>query len=556
MPENKQEPENKPENDSGENTKKEDINKNITEGLKAADEEDYRLIIKNKKYNKTVFAQLIMENIINLTHVYPDYLSNAELALLFKLISITEKYSNRLVKVERKSNYGYKLTKRPATITWIAEFFKYSSRSYLSKQIQTLKDKGFLFKEKIDSNTHHLYLSPEISYRGKKNALFPKLCDMLNNEQNDILDDKKIALPWKAMKKRNKKLGKLYKRSVYLKEKNKYKDNEKGMLDIDIKELQLAANERKVYLENINKKANNFIDQFMKCLKLDLKDDNNNKADITQTINTIKKINNTKKLKDRYINYLELLYDAYFYKHHENNIPGRVIEKKFLNIIYDFFEKLYALSTLPSKEIFEYEIQECDHIKYLVHELFVYTTMFLLTRKQYKLVSNILSSEFYIKSKEGITTFFYPIFSFNHAPENFAITSFSPDYCNNVEVWQQKILQLFIKRLKAKYKQRSVVEIDLLLYYLSEIYHKQSSIRWLPRIYLSVYKNSVVEINELFLSSILEMKFEEIKPLFQIDSYEGLKEHIINFEGIYNGAIPHLKEQIPDDSILDLMIKD
>ena len=174
--------------------------------------------------NRAKFSQIIIENIHTLVNKYPDYLTNSEFSMLFKLCSLTCKTFNKLVEYKNRTGYGYKSTLQNASITHIAEFIN-MSRQTVSKNINNLIKKGIIIEfnnqqenEQKNKEERPLFINPEISYRGSRNYIYGKL--VRNVIDNDILEKNKIHLSWKAWISSNAQFGKLIRKRTYMKKKS------------------------------------------------------------------------------------------------------------------------------------------------------------------------------------------------------------------------------------------------------------------------------------------------------------------------------------------------
>lgn len=206
--------------------REEKIRNDIGYKLNDATDRGYKVILKKSDYSRALFCQLIMDNIAYLS-TKTDNITNSELGFLFKLSSLVERYSNALIKIEPRTSYGFKFKRRYATVSWIADFFNYSSRSYVSKLINSLIKKGIILEDPEAENSKSsrvLYINPEILYRGNKNKVSKKLCDIL--QTNDPLEENGVKLPWKIWIHQNERSGKLYKRNSY----NRFKKAIKKLL--------------------------------------------------------------------------------------------------------------------------------------------------------------------------------------------------------------------------------------------------------------------------------------------------------------------------------------
>ncbi|MFW6008336.1 MAG: hypothetical protein ACOCP8_03630 [archaeon] len=197
----------------------------ISREINSANNKGLRVGVYRKDVNRAAFAQIIIENIAYISNIKNNYLTNAEFALILKLTTITEKHSNKLIKLESKTTYGFYNTKQNANISWITNFFNFSSRSYVSKIMNSLLEKGILIEKRTIPNSEEriqkarpLFFNPEIVYRGDKNKISGELCKMVLD--NDILEKKNIKIPWKIWISKREKNGRLYKRNTYNRKKS------------------------------------------------------------------------------------------------------------------------------------------------------------------------------------------------------------------------------------------------------------------------------------------------------------------------------------------------
>lgn len=136
-------------------------------------------IVKLEQSNRATFSQIIIENILYITNRHPKYLSTAEFSLVFKLCAFTCKIYNKLVKYETRTGYGYKNTLQNANISFISNFIG-QSRSYTSKLIKSLRNKGIIYEDSEfiiedtnnrKTNAAPMYLNPEICYQGNRKKI-------------------------------------------------------------------------------------------------------------------------------------------------------------------------------------------------------------------------------------------------------------------------------------------------------------------------------------------------------------------------------------------------
>lgn len=502
---------------SGREKKQQEIRNLAEEAYNEADTQGYKVNVKNKNYNRANFAQLIMDNIAYLAHEKPNYISNAEFALIIKLASITQKFSNLVVKVEKKSNYGYKLLSEPATITWLANFFNYSSRSYLNKKIIDLEEKGVLFRDKDPTSVNKIYINPELTYRGNKNKIFSKLCDKLGNKFDDVLDKEKIALPWKVLKKPKERTGKLYKRSSYMEEKDyKAKDIEEKnkKLEESLDNIAKSENENSLakFIDNIYEQRDNIYDKLEEMGTIQFYEDEIHEKNNLRK--AIRYINGTADLKDSIVKFIEKLINQYSLLEESRRV-------NFLDFIKEFLEDMhyYAYSKLNKRKIGGDMAEEDKkqskniHKKFLLHEIFLYLIMLLVSKSRHELIYRFLHSDFILKDNYKSNPARFSAFSYGYSASALPLMNFNLNSNqNHFSIEAEK----YRERVNAVHRTRSLPEIDLLVYYLSFIYDQDDCFeKWFPRIYISMAQEKLdtEEIKELNVLQS-EDRFVRYRSLF------------------------------------------
>ncbi|MED1951009.1 SEFIR domain-containing protein [Brevibacillus centrosporus] len=248
--------------------------------------------------------------------------------------------------------------------------------------------------------------------------------------------------------------------------------------------------------------------------------------------------------------------DDLIYEYIDKMIPLRNDYVQFLEALSDnetietdtivsLFENLYKYTYFSGSGRY-YEAQY-SHFKFFIQELFIYTTMILLEKKQYSKLSELLTSEFYITDKYqesrriGFVNFRFYLGIFDEVRNrNLGL--------NKLSLTAHYLVQRSNLR---RYPMEKLVAADLMLYYLSIILSKHFDYTWFPCTY--VYG----EHKQIDLLSRLRSRryFENIKVLFEVDTAEQIKEKIISFNnengrGYQQGySIPSLRAHINPDEI-------
>lgn len=239
-------------------------------------------------------------------------------------------------------------------------------------------------------------------------------------------------------------------------------------------------------------------------------------------------------LRDDYIDFVEILCE--------------INEKGNLDILVDFFEKMYHYTHAEAGKSTYYEYG-WDHNKFLLQELLIYTVIILLKFKCYKLLSEFIHTEFFVKDnvysqelKHGGFNIFYSYLTSLEEIRKTRIRS------NKFSITAEMLIQRANER---KYASSELVYTDLLLYYLSALFFKNEIHQlWFPRTYIYLINPKIPFLQRL----ISQRHFENVKTIFGVKSIEELKKELKNFKHPYKkgysgeSMIPDIKWHInPDD---------
>lgn len=213
--------------------------------------------------------------------------------------------------------------------------------------------------------------------------------------------------------------------------------------------------------------------------------------------------------------------------------------------IIDFFEKIYNLTEYQGNN--SYYEDQCDHYKFLVTELFMYTALILLRAKKYSLLSQLTNTEFVINTKR------------NHSVlDSFVMLKFYPASLvrRNQRLGLRKYslyADILVQRADTKYKQE-LIETDIVLYNISK-FLVNDELRggvWFPSTY--IYAREYGSTIKLFhrLKSISH--FEEIKVLFNNPEKEFFKSRVAEMplDNGYSGnmyGVPLIRRYIKPEEV-------
>jgi hypothetical protein len=244
------------------------------------------------------------------------------------------------------------------------------------------------------------------------------------------------------------------------------------------------------------------------------------------------KINDMLLLRNDYVEFVELI--------------SSYQEEVDTDIFITFFEELHNF-TCPNED--DWHQMQRDHFKFFVLELFLYTVTIFLHYSQFKAVSVLTRSPYFIRQRFGDGQTPCTMNIFNRYVR-------SLDEIRNNRLGLRKIsltADIMVQRATLrKYQRNKLVESDLLMYYLSVIHQQQP---WFPRLYIYGIGNKIPVLQRL----ISTRHFERVRILFDVETPGELKTKILEFDnsnlrGYHNSfeTIPHIRYHIDPDKICTL----
>lgn len=253
----------------------------------------------------------------------------------------------------------------------------------------------------------------------------------------------------------------------------------------------------------------------------------NNDFNVPYDENIVNHIDEMKLLRDHYLNFLELL------------ILGH--DSFTEDIIVEFFEEIYSYTIYKGTEGFSIAFIT-DHFKFLITELFLWSNLILYRYKKYNIMANILNTRYFVKTKyvkEGLAFRDFRFYLHSLESRNLRLN------LRRYSLMADKLIE------RANYNNKNyknlLIEIDLLLHYVSRTYCKRS---WFPTTY--IYKDILEKVS--ILEKMVKRKyFNEIKLLFKVDTKEEMKtliqENLSEDIMGYGDYIPNISTSINIDKI-------
>lgn len=237
----------------------------------------------------------------------------------------------------------------------------------------------------------------------------------------------------------------------------------------------------------------------------------------------VERIEKSKPLKTDFIEFLEILIEA---------------DKINSDNLKDFFEKSFTY-TKPLSSRTTYEI-EFDHVKFLIHELILYSFLLLNKYKYYNIMADLLNAEYDLEVVSYGQEIDLSIFRFYLKSLDYRIQKLNlRTVCLHAD--------LLVERA-GRYK-KELIDIDILLHYF--IRSRRSLFGWFPVTYHHKEFGSRISLIRNLKS---EKHAELTKSLFNRNSVEELKDFLMNFGDMekhinHFKKIPHPGEYINPDEI-------
>ncbi|MFJ9501473.1 SEFIR domain-containing protein [Brevibacillus centrosporus] len=206
-----------------------------------------------------------------------------------------------------------------------------------------------------------------------------------------------------------------------------------------------------------------------------------------------------------------------------------------------FFEQLQQKSVSRSS----YEDQ-LDHFKFFIREIFLFTVVIFIDKMQYKTLSELLQSTYFIPDRD-------------YSSLQARTYDYFDRYCRSLDETRNRRLGLrkvsvtadiLMNRVTERYTRKKVVQADLLLYYLSILSDTERSWVWYPRthVYEEYYK---LELLQRLRS---RRYIETVKMLFEVQDIDELKRKIESFKHAHRsnamfGEIPSIQDHIPVEEV-------
>lgn len=221
------------------------------------------------------------------------------------------------------------------------------------------------------------------------------------------------------------------------------------------------------------------------------------------------KIDELKVLRDDYIRFVDLIF----------NYSAQFNVDSFISFLEKLLSFLFSNegNNFPSNTFGYLKI---DQYRFFYYEILLYTAVILIEKEEYSILSIILNSGFVTYDSRLNKTEVYSITSFNHYIESLDKYRNERLNLNRVSVTADLIKQRADHQL---YTFDKVREADALLYYISVVGQQEQSDwnRWFPR--TTIYTIHNLQIIDKLISL---RYFDKIKPLFNVNNVEELKEKV------------------------------
>lgn len=255
------------------------------------------------------------------------------------------------------------------------------------------------------------------------------------------------------------------------------------------------------YPDRINSIARDFLNEFHNNLT---EFTNNNPSNLVIELGKqiLDKLNQYTPLRDDYIQFINKL----------TKNPNQFDT----DILIRFFENLPLLLAPIDESVNSWTDNQYNHFKFIIYELFLYTITIALKNENYKFLEDIFYSKYLVKER----------YQGGNEPENFTVFYYHFDL---VDAYYKQLTggnfasvqaELIIKRIPEDLVKPSIVQADLLCYYIGQLTDKS----WFPKTY--VYNSSYIKGFDFFNRLISKKHFDKVKGVLGLESVEELKNKL------------------------------
>lgn len=240
--------------------------------------------------------------------------------------------------------------------------------------------------------------------------------------------------------------------------------------------------------------------------------------------------------RDDYIEFINLLCEGY-----ENINP---------ELLLSFFEKLYVFTEPIEEDISTYSSYCCDHYKFLLHELFLYSIIILLKKRRYSTVGGLIYGDFYLQKRHGEPKYNdYGVFrNYLHSiEENYKRRIGSNTLSVHAEILIQRIHPLITKQ--------ELINTDTLLCYITCLHISKFGHNWFPITYVYWAERKI----DLLARCESRKYFDSFKSVLGFDDDKSFIEAIkkmpslddVRYPGSFD-SVPSIRASINPEKICTL----
>lgn len=190
------------------------------------------------------------------------------------------------------------------------------------------------------------------------------------------------------------------------------------------------------------------------------------------------------------------------------------------DILIRFFENLPLLLAPSDENVMSWSSNQYSHFKFIIYELFLYTVTVALKNENYNFLEDLFHSKYLVKDR----------YQRSNEPESFTV------FYHHYDVFDAYYKQLtggnfvsvqaelIIKRMPESLVKSSIVQADLLCYYIGQLTDRT----WFPKTY--VYKSSYENGFDFFNRLISKKHFDKVKGVLGVENIEQLKQKLIKLK--------------------------
>jgi len=206
-------------------------------------------------------------------------------------------------------------------------------------------------------------------------------------------------------------------------------------------------------------------------------------------------------------------------------------EKYDVSLFTRFFEQIHELFFLNDKSS---ESHENDHLKFIRHELFIYSVAIASKKEDYKLLDELINADYFLQERYDRNNSPSKFDTFRHYSEGI-----DEYYKANGQRYLSGCAHLFIQRLPVEITKEEFTQADLLSYYFS----KMRNGNWFPITY--IYQDEYSSFFPFFSKMVSKRHLDKIIGIFNVDEVQEVIKKFVEIDKVEERGFSSSFRRVP-----------